>query len=69
MLLDLIRPIMVKPSKIVGAREIAKGSFGTIYSAMFNDMKVAVKRINQVIIFFTCITGCERHVLVTCMEF
>ena len=52
MLLDLIRPIMVKPSKIVGAREIAKGSFGTIYSAMFNEMKVAVKRINQVIIFF-----------------
>jgi len=59
---------MVKPSKIVGAREIAKGSFGTIYSAMFNDMKVAVKRINQVIIFL-CITGCERHVLVICMEF
>ena len=68
MLLDLIRPIMVKPSKIVGAREIAKGSFGTIYSAMFNDMKVAVKRINQVIIFL-CFTGCERHVLVICMEF
>ena len=46
MLLDLMKPILIKPSKIVGAREIAKGSFGTIYAAKFNEMKVAIKRIN-----------------------
>ena len=48
MLLQLIKPIMIKPDKISGSREIAQGSFGTIYSAVFNKRAVAVKRINKV---------------------
>jgi serine/threonine protein kinase len=47
MLLDLIKPIMIKPDQIQGAREIAQGSFGTIYKAYFNKRAVAVKRINK----------------------
>jgi len=50
MLLQLIRPIMIKPDKISGSREIAQGSFGTIYSAVFNKRAVAVKRINKVLL-------------------
>ena len=48
MLLQLIKPIMIKPDKISGSREIAQGSFGTIYSAVLNKRSVAVKRINKV---------------------
>ena len=47
MLLDLISPIMIKPDRVQGAREIAKGSFGTIYKASYNNREVAVKRINK----------------------
>jgi len=48
LLLELIKPIMIKPDQISGSREIAQGSFGTIYSAMYNKRRVAVKRINKV---------------------
>jgi len=48
MLLQLIKPIMIKPDQISGSREIAQGSFGTIYSAVFKKRNVAVKRINKV---------------------
>ncbi len=49
LLLELIKPIMIKPDQISGSREIAQGSFGTIYSAMYNKRRVAVKRINKVV--------------------
>jgi hypothetical protein len=48
MLLELIKPIIIKPEQISGSREIAQGSFGTIYSAMYNKRRIAVKRINKV---------------------
>jgi hypothetical protein len=54
MLLELIKPIMIKPDQICNAREIAQGSFGTIYSAVFNKRQVAVKRINKVDFFVIC---------------
>jgi len=48
MLLELIKPIIIKPEQISGSREIAQGSFDTIYSAMYNKRRIAVKRINKV---------------------
>lgn len=48
MLLELIKPIIIKPDQISGSREFAQGSFGTIYSAFYNKRRVAVKRINKV---------------------
>ena len=48
MLLELIKPIIIKPEQISGSREIAQGSFGTIYTAVYNKRRVAVKRINKV---------------------
>jgi len=55
MLLELIKPIMIKPDQISGSREIAQGSFGTIYSAVFNRRNVAVKRINKVFCKNVCV--------------
>jgi hypothetical protein len=48
LLLVLIKPIIIKPDQISGSREIAQGSFGTIFSAIYNKRRVAVKRINKV---------------------
>jgi hypothetical protein len=48
MLLELIKPIIIKPDQISGSRGIAQGSFGSIFSAIYNKRRVAVKRINKV---------------------
>eukprot|EP00960_Hanusia_phi_P002223 63728-Hanusia_phi.AAC.2 len=47
MLMDLIKPVAINPQSISISHEIAKGSFGMIFSAKLNGRNVAIKRIRR----------------------